>query len=115
MQKSPVATSAAANASVNASVLDGSSVASTPPTVAPMAVPSSRLLETVHEAVRVDCMTTRLVMVAQYGSGSPTRLAIPCDASAATVVRATCRRVMTAGAAFAVMVGGTSLMAVDDT
>ena len=54
----PVATSATANVRM----LGGSNIASPPPTIAPIDVPSRRLHETVQDAARVDCMTTRAVM-----------------------------------------------------
>ena len=54
-------------------------------------------------------MTTRAVMVAQYGAGSPTRLAISCAAMASTVVRRMSSCVVATGSVAAAAVGSTAL------
>lgn len=68
-------------------------VAAIAPTAAPNAVPTNRSHETVSAAPSDDCVITKVVIAAQYASGSRSKRATRTETIAAAAVRAECTRI----------------------
>lgn len=72
----------------NTSTFGPKSVATIAPNIAPSAVPIRRSQETLSAAPNDDCVITKVVIGAQYGSGSRNDRATSSETTAATAVRA---------------------------
>src|SRR5947208_16981754 len=77
-------------ATANATRVAPRKFASSAPTDAPTAVATIRSIDSVNVAPRVDCITTKVAIAAQYASGIFTSRAITTDAVAATGMRIAC-------------------------